>query len=168
MTGVQTCALPICYLINAQRFANKALELFYEGGKWYFSRGAFTTLAELDDNTYPSALGVMVNALQRLGLLIDPKYTHFAFKSLEYVSLKLMKTPIYYPALTAEVIRHLKTQRLIKNNSAALGALTRIHYPFILLKNDETLQEFTICGEASCYASTKEVTKLDDLIQSTL
>ncbi|MBV5321337.1 MAG: thioredoxin domain-containing protein [Sulfuricurvum sp.] len=157
------------YLIDAQRYANKALELFYEEGKWYFSRGEFTTVAELDDGTYPSALGVMVNALQSLGLLIDPKYSYFAFKSLEYVSLKLMKTPIYYPILTAEVIRHLKNQRLVKSNSANLSKITApLMYPFVLLKNDETLQEFTVCGESSCFAATKELTKLDDLILSTL
>jgi uncharacterized protein len=157
------------YLIDAQRYTNKALELFYEEGKWYFSRGAFTTVAEMDDGTYPSALGVMVNALQNLGLLIDPKYSHFAFKSLEYVSLKLMKTPIYYPTLTAEVIRHLRAQRLIKNNSAELSRVDgEFSYPFVLFKNDETLNEFTVCGENSCFASTKEISKLDDLINSTL
>lgn len=156
------------YLIDAQRFANKALELYYEKGKWYFSRGTFTTIAELDDGTYPSALGVMVNVLQSLGLLVDPKYSRFAFKSLEYVSLKLMKTPIYYPTLTTEVIRHLKEQRLIKSNSANLTHVGIIHYPFVLLKNDETLEEFTVCGENSCFAATKDPSKLDELIASTL
>ncbi|MBD3809264.1 MAG: thioredoxin domain-containing protein [Sulfuricurvum sp.] len=157
------------YLIDAQRYANKALELFYEGGKWYFSRGDFTTIAELDDGTYPSALGIMVGVLQRLGLLVDSKYTHFAFKSLEYVSLKLMKTPIYYPTLTADVICHLKKHRLIKHRSSELSHINQIFpYPFVLLKNDETLESFMICGEDSCFASTHEITKLDDLIQSTL
>jgi uncharacterized protein YyaL (SSP411 family) len=157
------------YLIDAQRYANKALELFYEEGKWYFSRGAFTTVAEMDDGTYPSALGVMVNVLESLGLLIDSKYSHFAFKSLEYVSLKLMKTPIYYPTLAAEVIRHLKTQRLIKSNSENLSRITAsINYPFVLLKNDETLQEFILCGESSCFTTTKDITKLDELITLTL
>jgi len=157
------------YLIDAQRFANKALELFYEEGKWYFSRGAFTTVAELDDGTYPSAMGVMVNVLQSLGLLVDPKYSRFAFKSLEYVSIKLMKTPIYYPTLTLEAIRHLKEHRVIKNNSANLASIIQpFSYPFILLKNDETLNEFTICGENSCFATTKEITHLDELITSTL
>lgn len=162
------CTFDERHLIDAQRFTNKALELFYENGKWYFSRGDFATIAELDDSTYPSALGVMVNVLHSLGILIDPKYTLFAFKSLEYVSLKLMKTPIYYPTLTGEVIRHLKNQRLIKNNSAHLGEIPYLRYPFALLKNDETLREFTVCGENSCFAATKEITKLDDLIQSTL
>lgn len=157
------------YLVDAQRFANKALELFYEGGKWYFSRGDFNTLAELDDGTYPSALGIMVGVLQNLGMLLDPKYTHFAFKSLEYVSLKLMKTPIYYPTLTARTIAHIKEKRVIKNNSAELSRISRsFSYPFVLLKNDESLESFTVCGENSCFAATNEITKLDDLIQSTL
>ncbi len=157
------------YLIDAQRFANKALELFYEEGKWYFSRGAFTTVAELDDGTYSSSVGVMVSVLQSLGMLIDQKYSRFAFKSLEYVSIKLMKTPIYYPTLTAEVIRYLKEKRLVKNNSAELSRIGEIFsYPYVLLKNDETLDSFTICGESSCYASTNEITKLDDLINTTL
>jgi len=157
------------YLIQGQRFANKALELFYEEGKWYFSRGAFTTVAELDDGTYPSALGIMVNVLFSLGSLVDPKYTHFGFKSLEFISLKLMKTPIYYPTLTAEAIRYLRGERLIKGKSNTLSQITTAFtYPFVLLKNDESLDELTICGEHSCFVSTKEVTKLDDLISSTL
>jgi hypothetical protein len=161
--------LDVRYLIQGQRFANKALELFYEEGKWYFSRGAFSTVAELDDGTYPSALGIMVNVLFSLGSLVDPKYTHFAFKSLEFVSLKLMKTPIYYPTLTAEAIRYLKGERLIKGKSDTLSQITTaFSYPFVLLKNDEALDELIICGENSCFASTKEITKLDDLISSTL
>jgi uncharacterized protein YyaL (SSP411 family) len=157
------------YLIDAQRFANKALELFYEEGKWYFSRGAFTTVAELDDGTYPSSVGIIVNVLQSLGILVDPKYRHFAFKSLEYISIKLMKTPIYYPTLTVEVIRHLKEQRLIKHNATSLKKISHpFSYPFVLLKNDETLDQLSVCGESSCFATTKDITKLDELISSTL
>lgn len=156
------------YLIEAQRFANKALELFYEEGKWYFSRGTFTTVAEMDDGTYPSALGVMVNVLLNLGVLIDPKYRHFGSKSLEYVSLKLMKTPIYYPTLTTAATAYLKGHRLIKNNAKSLRELHRLHYPFALLKNDEMLKNFSVCGENSCFSATKESDNLDELISSTL
>jgi len=157
------------YLIDAQRFAHKALELFYEEGKWYFSRGAFTTAAEMDDGTYPSALGIMVNVLLNLGIMIDPKYTRFGFKSLEYVSLNLMKTPIYYPTLAAEAITHLKGLRVIKSSSENLIENDlHVTYPFVLLKNDETLQEYTVCGENSCFAATKKIEELDELISSTL
>jgi len=157
------------HLIEAQRFANKALELFYEEGKWYFSRGAFSTVAELDDGTYPSALGVMVEALLSLGILIDPKYRRFAFKTLEYNSIKLMKTPIYYPTLTIQAVRYLKEQRLLKGNSLQLLSLkSSFTYPFVLLKNDETLDEFTVCGSDSCFAATKKPAELDGIIISTL
>jgi hypothetical protein len=157
------------YLIDAQQYANKALELFYEEGKWYFSRGAFTTVAEQDDGTYPSAMAVMVEALQTLGVLISEKYRRFAFKSLEYVSIKLMKTPIYYPMLTLQAIRHLKEERLIKGSSKRLLELSKsFTYPFVWLKNDESSESYLICGTQSCFATTDEGEKLDELINSTL
>lgn len=157
------------YLIDAQRFANKALELFYEEGKWYFSRGAFTTVAEQDDGTYPGAMAVMVDVLLSLGLLIDNKYRRFAFKSLEYVSLKLMKTPIYYPTLTLQAIRWIKEERIVKGKSERLVQIQKpFVHPFVLLKNDETLDSFQICGENSCFTTTDDVETVDDLIRSTL
>lgn len=156
------------YLVEAQRFANKALELFYEEGKWYFSRGAFQTVGELDDGTYPSAMAMMVDALLSLGMLVDSKYRRFAFKSLEYSSVKLMKTPIYYPKLTQQAIRYLRGDRLIKSSSDNLFKLDNITYPFAHLRNDETMDEFTICGEASCFASTQDPAKVNDLIRTSL
>ncbi len=110
------------YLIRAQQLCNKALELFYQNGAWYFSRGDFPTLCELDDGSYPSAMAVMVDSLLSLGSLIDTKYRHFAFKSLEYVSIKLMKSPIYYPKLTEQCVRFLKEDRIVKAPKASLQA----------------------------------------------
>ena len=156
------------YLIGAQQLANKALELFYEGGAWYFSRGKFPTICELDDGSYPSAVAVMVDTLLTLGSLIDGKYRHFAFKSLEYVSIKLMKSPIYTPRLTEQTVRYLKGDRIIKAPKKLLQRCGTLTYPFVLLKRDETLDNFLICGENSCFASTEEVQKLDALLSSTL
>lgn len=157
------------YLITAQRYAHKALELFYEEGKWYFSRGAFPTLAELDDGTYPSALAIMVDALLSLGMLIDPKYRRFAFKSLEYASIKLMKTSIYYPKLTEQAVRYIHEERLIKGSTEQLFAIQKpFSHPFVLLKNDETVEGFLICGENSCYSTTKDPIRLDELIRATI
>lgn len=157
------------YLIEAQRLANKALELYYEEGKWYFSRGAFTTVAEMDDGTYPSAMAVMIDVLLSLGTLVDGKYRRFAFKSLEYVSIKLMKTPIYYPRLTAQAIRYLREARIVKGSSEHLSTIAAAFtYPFVLLKNDETLKDFLICGENSCFAATEDAARLDELLMSTL
>jgi hypothetical protein len=155
------------YLIEAQRLSNKALELFYEEGAWYFSRGAFQTICELDDGSYPSAMAIMVDNLLSLGTLTDTKYRHFAFKSLEYVSIKLMKSPIYTPKLTEQTIRYLMGDRSVKASKSMLEKCGTLTYPFVLLKRDETLDSYLICGENSCFASTKEVEKLNALIAST-
>jgi hypothetical protein len=156
------------YLVRAQQLANKALELFYDNGTWYFSRGAFPTIAEMDDGSYPSAMAVMIEVLLFLGSLIDGKYRHFAFKSLEYVSIKAMKTPIYYPKLTQQVIRYLKGDRIIKAPRTLLKQCNTFSYPFVVLKSDENLQGFLVCGENSCFSTCNDVKELDSLILSTL
>jgi hypothetical protein len=162
------CTFDELYLIRAQQLVNKALELFYENGAWYFSRGTFPTLCELDDGSYPSAMAVIVDTLLNLGTLIDGKYRHFAFKSMEYVSIKLMKSPIYYPKLTEQTIRYLKGDRIIKGPKILLEQCKAFSYPFVLFKCDESLDDFLICGENSCFASTDDLSEMDALIHSTL
>jgi hypothetical protein len=154
------------HLLRAQQLANKALELFYQNGAWYFSRGDFPTLCELDDGLYPSAMALMVDVLLNLGSLIDGKYRHFAFKSLEYVSLKLIKSPIYYPKLTEQTIRYLKGDRIIKAPKKLLQQCKTFSYPFVLLKGDESITEYLICGENSCFASTPYFDSLNSLLKA--
>ena len=97
------------YLIQAQRFINKALEEFYDRGRWNFSNGDITVKAEVTDNTYTSCVSVMVENLLTLShLLQDEKYTHFAFKTLEYNSYDLGRKPIFYPKLLTQALRYLK------------------------------------------------------------
>ncbi|MEA1983089.1 MAG: DUF255 domain-containing protein, partial [Campylobacterota bacterium] len=57
------------YLINAQRFSNKALEEFYDKGLWRFSSGEFITKAEITDNTYTSPVSIMLDNLLTLTTL---------------------------------------------------------------------------------------------------
>ncbi|MDD5212091.1 MAG: thioredoxin domain-containing protein, partial [Sulfuricurvum sp.] len=162
------CTFDEVYLIRAQQLCNKALELYYQNGAWYFSRGDFPTICELDDGSYPSAMAVMIDVLLSLGSLIDGKYRHFSFKSLEYVSIKLMKSPIYYPKLTEQTIRYLKGDRIIKAPKALLKESPAFNYPFVLLKTDETVNGYLICGENSCFASTNNVKELDSLLKESL
>jgi uncharacterized protein len=160
------------YLIQAQKMANKALENFYDKGLWSFSVGEFKTKAEVTDNTYTSSVSIMVDVLLSLGILLeDEKYTHFAFKTMEYNSYDLGRRPIYYPYMLTQAIRYLKGDRIIKstfknlkNNSSELQALK---YPFTLLKSSED-QGFMVCGEKSCFANTDDVTQLDNLIEKSL
>lgn len=160
------CTFDEIYLLRAQQLCNKALELYYQNGAWYFSRGDFPTLCELDDGSYPSAMAIMVDVLLNLGSLVDGKYRHFAFKSLEYVSLKLMKSPIYYPRLTEQTIRYLKGDRIIKAPKALLKECPTLSYPFVLLKSDESISNYLLCGENSCFATTSNFQELEPLLKA--
>ena len=105
------------YLIDAQRFANSALEKYYKNGRWNFSTGDFVSKAEVYDNTYISEVSVMVDVLLSLGTLLkDEKYTHFAFKTLEYNSFELGRKPVHSPFMLSQTLRYLKGDRLLKLN----------------------------------------------------
>lgn len=97
------------HLITAQRLANRALELFYAHGMWYFSRGDFETVATISDRPTPSAVSCMVGVLLKLTHhLKDEKYKHFAFKTLEYNSFELARKPILAPNMLQELLNYLK------------------------------------------------------------
>lgn len=160
------------YLIQAQKMANKALEKFYDKGLWNFSVGEFTTKAEITDNTYTSSVSIMVEVLLNLATLLeDEKYSHFAFKTMEYNSYDLGRRPIYYPYMLTQVLRYLKGNRIIKANLTKLkensATLKALKYPFTLLKQSNE-SGFMICGEKSCFANTNNIDEIDNLIEKTL
>ncbi|WP_434656896.1 thioredoxin domain-containing protein [Sulfurimonas sp. NW9] len=157
------------YLIHAQRFVNKALEEFYDKGLWNFSSGEFAVKAEITDTTYTSSVSIMIDVLQTLGTLLeDEKYTHFAFKTMEYNSYELGRKPIYYPSMLIQALRYVKGDRVIKTSEQNIYSyaykLAKIKYPFTLLKRSET-DDFMICGEKSCFANTQDVDKINQLVE---
>ena len=158
------------YLIGAQRFVNKALEEFYDKGLWNFSIGEFSVKAEITDNTYTSSVSIMVENLLTLGTLLeDEKYTHFAFKTMEYNSYELGRKPIYYPYMLTQALRYVKGDRIVKTTSQHIKndtlALAKITYPFTLLKNSNE-EGFMICGEKSCFAHTQDINEINRLISN--
>ena len=160
------------YLINAQRFINKALEEFYDKGQWNFSVGEFTTKAETSDNTYTSSVSIMIDTLISLGTLLeDEKYTHFAFKTMEYNSYELGRKPIYFPYMLTQALRYLKGDRVIKSTTNNLKAssleLASLDYPFTLYKTSED-DSFMICGDKSCFANTSDINEVNQLLSKSI
>ena len=158
------------YLIFAQKFANEALSEFYKNGVWKFSSGEFETKADIADNTYTSSVSVMIDVLLSLGTLLeDEKYTHFAFKTLEYNSYELGRKPIHYPYMLAQMFRYLKGDRVVKSTLEKLKInstqLSSLEYPFILNKLSDN-NSFMICGDKSCFADTQDINELNKLIQN--
>ncbi|MCW8894971.1 MAG: thioredoxin domain-containing protein [Sulfurimonas sp.] len=159
------------YLIRAQHLTNIALEKFYKNGTWKFSIGEFETKADIADNTYTSSVSIMIDVLISLTTLLeDDKYTHFAFKTLEYNSYELGRRPVIYPYMLKQTLRYLKGDRIIKSTKNNIEAnsfeLASLKYPFILKKStDDT--DYMICGSKSCFANTDSINKINDIISNT-
>ncbi len=156
------------YLLLAQHFANSALTNYYEEGRWYFSKGEFVTEAEIGDSSYPGSVGVMVDLLLTLGTLHDAKYRHFAFKTLEYYSLKLSKTPINFPYLFDQAHRYIREDRVIKGKKSTLINATQkiasLNYPYTFRFSTQD-DGFLVCGVNSCFANTPDADALNNLIK---
>ncbi len=159
------------YLLLAQKMANTALERFYDSGRWYFSRGEFDTEADTRDSSYPGAVGVIVDLLLSLGMLVDGKYRQFAFKTVEYHSFKMAKTPIYFPYFFNQTLRYIKEDRIIKASAERLNdhrkTLSQLHYPYTLTQTDLSSEDFMICGINSCFASTADSKEINNMIHNT-
>jgi len=158
------------YLIHAQRFVNKALEEFYDKGLWNFSSGEFAVKAEITDTTYTSSVSVIIDALMSLGTLLeDNKYTHFAFKTMEYNSYDLGRRPIYYPFMLTQALRYVKGDRIIKTSELNIQnsalSLAQIKYPFTLFKESEE-DGYMVCGEKSCFANTQNIDDIEQIISN--
>ena len=158
------------YLINALRFVNTALEKFYKKGAWNFSAGEFVVKAEIYDNTYISPVSVIVEVMLSCGsLLEDEKYTHFAYKTLEYNSYNLGRKPVLAPHMFTQVLRFLKGDRIIKtkleNITNNTEALAKLEYPFIQFKNSDE-DDYMVCGEKSCFAQSDKISDLNELIKN--
>ena len=160
------------YLLLAQSMANAALERFYDQGRWYFSRGEFTTDADPSDSSYPGSVGVMVDLLLSLGILADDKYRRFAFKTLEYYSVRLAKTPLYFPYLLQQTVRYLSEDRLIKAEERllkeAMPTLAELEYPYTRIKTSAEAEGFMICGSQSCFAQTESPSEIGKLLNQSL
>ena len=160
------------YLLLAQQFANTALMNFYEEGRWYFSKGEFVTEADMGDSSYPGSVGMMVDLLLSLGVLVDNKYRRFGFKTLEYYSVKLSKTPISFPYFLDQVHRYIKEDRVIKskkeNLSKELAQLAKISYPYTKRYGSNESDGYMICGLQSCFANTKDIHNINELLQASL
>ena len=156
------------YLINAQRFINKALEEFYDKGMWNFSSGDFALKAKTTDTTYTSCVSIMIDVLMTLATVLeDEKYTHFAFKTMEYNSYELGRKPIYYPYMLIQTIRYIKGDRVIKTDLQNITnyayELAKIKYPFVQFKANQE-DGFLLCGEKSCFAHTNNIEKINSFI----
>ena len=154
-----TSTLDEVYLVTATKLANKAIEQYFDKGKWKFSRGEFETHADIYDSSYPSSVATMIGGLYSLSSLVDIVYKKFVFKTLEIYSYDVMRQPISTPRMSKMIIRYLKDDIIIKAKEKKLSThiteLDTLSYPFTLLKNDSN-DGFMICNSNTCFGHEKD------------
>ena len=149
------------YLIKAQQLANKALELYYVQGRWFFSRGEFTTEADMQDSSYPGSIGVMVDLLLSLGSLVDEKYRTFAFKTLEYYSYDLYRRPIHFPYMVNQTLRYINEDHIYKvpTHTSLNEIRNASKHPFVRISYHHH-NTFMLCNNHSCFAQESTLKEL--------
>ena len=155
------------YLVTAVKLANNAIERYYAGGKWKFSRGEFETDADIYDSSYPSSVATMVGVLHSISSLVDTVYKKFVFKSLEIHSYDVMRQPISTPKISKMVIRYIKDDIIIKANEEKLvphiPELDKLPYPFCLFKND-TNDGFMLCNSSACFGHERDFKGVQEVL----
>ncbi|NPA29076.1 MAG: thioredoxin domain-containing protein [Epsilonproteobacteria bacterium] len=150
------------YLAEADRWAKRALALFYEGdGKWRMAADT-PDLADADDRYYTSALSTMIGGLKRLALLRDNlRYARVATESLRALEPLLRAEPERYPE--AIRVRLYGPARVVKAPADKLRrareALARRH-PFWVQKAHEG-EGWTLCGAGRCFAHAQTLEVLE-------
>ena len=156
------------YLVTATKLANKAIEQYFDKGKWKFSRGEFETTADIYDGSYPSSVAIMLDAIYSISSLVDVVYKKFVFKTLEIYSYDVMRQPISTPKMTTMVIRYLNDDIIIKATEDKLKAhideIDTLPYPFSLFKN-HTNKGFMVCNSNSCFGDEKEFSGVVEVLE---
>ncbi len=98
------------YLIKATNLTNEAIRKYYRDGKWLISDGEFKRFEVDVDNSYSSALALMVQNLLTLRSFSKSIYEKFAFQTLQVHSYDLMRQAISRPTLADAAIRYLKPE----------------------------------------------------------
>jgi uncharacterized protein YyaL (SSP411 family) len=155
------------YLILATKLANSAIERFYVGGQWKFSRGEFETNASIYDSSYPSSMAVMLSSLYSISSLVDIVYKKFVFKSLEINSFDIMRQPISNPKIAQMVIRYLKDDIILKATDDKLkyhlADIEALPYPYTLVRTDSN-DGFMICNSSSCFGHERDFDGVREVI----
>ncbi|MFT5662574.1 MAG: hypothetical protein ACI9TV_003231 [Sulfurimonas sp.] len=149
------------YLNVAQDVTNRALELFYVDGLWYFSRGQFEVEAEASDSSYPSSVGAMIELLLDLGSIVNEKYREKAFTTLEVYAGEIKQAPIRYSYILNQVQRYINEDKIVKLpfQTDIKNVRKLLQYPYVSIKYT-TENIFTLCDNHSCFKSSNS---LEDL-----
>jgi len=102
------------YLILSQTILNRAIEKFYQYGKWKFTNSQFKLYDNIYDLTYPSAIATIIYLIEEISPFIEGDYREILFKTLEINSYNLMRQPLSSPKMTKAMLLYLKNDIIAK------------------------------------------------------
>lgn len=102
------------YLILSQTILNKAIDKFYDYGKWKFSKSDITVYDDIYDLSYPSAISTILYLIETISPLVEGEYSEFLFKTLEINSYNLMRQPLSSPKMTKVLLLYLENDIISK------------------------------------------------------
>jgi len=144
------------YLRLAERFAKRAISLFYRQGKWYLSSDGIGTEADSDDKHYTAPLSMMLSGLERLAVLGENlEMNGIVSQTLQSYGKTLNTQPASAPKLTAVLLCQKIGTILLKSNHQHLVAeqkrIAAIDYPFFLKKVQKG-SGYMACRIGTCFA----------------
>lgn len=146
------------YLKIASSLAQTALDLYFENGNWYFSRGEFETFADVKDESYPGSVGVMVDLLLSLGSLVDADYKEAALLTLEYYAFEVRDEAIFHPNMVNQTMRYIEEDTIVKVPQDTSLKMIRFESTSPYTKvfyHDRS--DFLLCNTHSCYAHAQSI-----------
>ncbi len=154
------------YLQRAERFAQKAVSLFYRHGHWYLSSDGLDVEAGISDKYYTSPLSVMLWGLESLALLEEkPGMSEIVSRTLASYGKMLNTHPVMAPKLAAVLLRHKIGTIVLRGDRKDLAAdqtrIAAVDYPFLVTKIQEG-GGYLACKLGTCFA---EADRLGPVIQ---
>jgi len=158
------------YLHRADKFAKRAISLFYRHNRWYMSSDEIDTLADIHDSLYSSALSTILYDLSSLALLEDDiSMNNLVDKTLQRYGKVLNNAPSYAPRLTSTLLLHkvggLVIKSSYKNLKSHRDKISKIAYPFIYQKVQKE-DDYLACQIGSCFAYSIDIDRLISKIAS--
>jgi len=156
------------YFTLFEKLVKESIDKFYKEKKWRESNDGFITYANINDNGYASALGVMINNLILYATVeADFKVYNIALETISQFSAKLNKFPSYYPNTTQAIMMTKHEPVFIKASKHRLNTFKTddIKYPFVY-KYEYKSDDFLACKLSSCFSYGKDFFKITKDIEN--
>ncbi len=160
------------YLSHAERLMQEALRQFYSNGVWYLNNSIPKIAVDLRDKYYTSAIGTILQSMQRLAALNGSlQLQHYAQSSLKTLKHEIVADSVTAPSsVIALLMQHYGVVTIKHRNEVLLEyqmRLQKINYPFLLSRASNE-KEFLACKVDRCFAYSRDFLHVKDQIEKSL